>query len=196
MSRPTRNAKKSIGQRSPAPRRQRRRTLSLRSLPNVTARITTTYLANLADAAAVCLDYHRHPQTTTLTVLGASEPDYGLTSFPVTPAMSQTWNDFQYAVEHGAYGIALLLLKETHGLVAVERSRKGTGFDFWMGTNTDPLFQDKAFLEVSGILSGDRSRVSNRRNEKFIQVGQTSYPSKGFIVIVEFGNPIAEITQR
>jgi hypothetical protein len=50
-------------------------------------------------------------------------------------------------------------------LFSIERSRKGTGFEYWLGTSeTDEElpFKNKVRLEVSGIRSGDSSRVKAR----------------------------------
>jgi hypothetical protein len=48
---------------------------------------------------------------------------------------------------------AILLMRALTGYTVIERSRKGTGFDWWLGTE-DNLFQGKVRLEVSGILRG------------------------------------------
>ena len=52
-----------------------------------------------------------------------------------------------------------------------ERSRKGTGFDYWLAPKgaEKPLFQDKARLEISGVRNGDDGVVSARAAKKMKQ---------------------------
>lgn len=63
------------------------------------------------------------------------------------------WNDEEFTTEQAAYGIAFLIIRELTDLTVIERSRKGTGFDYWLGTTTDEgqPFKNKVRLEVSGI---------------------------------------------
>ena len=71
----------------------------------------------------------------------------------------------EFTTEQAAYGTAFLIIRELTDLTVIERSRKGTGFDYWLGTfDTDEgqLFQNKVRLEVSGIRKGDSSRVKAR----------------------------------
>src|ERR1035438_522994 len=48
-------------------------------------------------------------------------------------------------------------------MVVVLRSRKGTGFDYWLGKGGDAAFAAKARLEVSGILDGGEYEEALRR---------------------------------
>ena len=41
----------------------------------------------------------------------------------------------------------------------VQRSYKGTGFDYWLGLKKDPLFQNAARLEVWRLSGSDRVRI-------------------------------------
>ena len=80
----------------------------------------------------------------------------------------------------------------------VERSRKGTGIDYWLGDDVEqPYFQSKARLEVSGIGSGNAATIRRRVKEKRDQ----TRPSDGthqpaHIVVVEFSGPIAHVETR
>src|SRR5262249_28078411 len=71
-----------------------------------------------------------------------------LWSVDVTEAMRRFWNDPDETAEQGAYALALLLLRSLARLTVLERSRKGTGFDWWLASQ-DNLFQAAARLEVS-----------------------------------------------
>ena len=97
-----------------------------------------------------------------MVVTGAlSSPPLPLTWPATTDQARNCYNDRQFAAELGAYGIAVLLVERLTDLTVVERSRKGTGFDYWLGPKgrAQPLFQDKQKLEVSGILAGDEGDV-------------------------------------
>ena len=100
------------------------------------------------------------------------------------------------ATEWGATGIAVLLAKEETGHAVVSRSPKGTGFDYWIGEESD-VFQGKARLEVSGILHGDNQVINSRIKEKKRQISRSDssgYP--GYVVVVEFGQPAAYFQEK
>ena len=127
--------------------------------------ITPSFGAALAEACAVCLEEQKHPQGVEITVDGDFNAKFKLFWQPVTEQMLRCWNDEEFTTEQAAYGIAFLIIRELTDLTVIERSRKGTGFDYWLGTfDTDEgqLFQNKVRLEVSGIRKGDSSRVKAR----------------------------------
>lgn len=78
----------------------------------------------------------------------------------------------QEATQYGAYALALLLMRALTGYTVIERARKGTGFDWWLG-NDDNLFQRKARLEVSGILHGTKRRLNARVRARLRQTRQS-----------------------
>ena len=72
----------------------------------------------------------------------------------------------------------------------MRRSRKGTGFDYWLGLKGDRLFQHSARLEVSGIRQGSDEAVQKRVNQKVAQTKRSdNLKLAAFIVVVEFGIP-------
>src|ERR1700680_191776 len=78
----------------------------------------------------------------------------------------------------------------------VERSRKGTGFAWWLGTE-DNLFQGKARLEVSGILRGTTRRINSRIKARIGQTRQSdNLALTAYVVVVGFGTPLAKVVQR
>jgi hypothetical protein len=101
------------------------------------------------------------------------------------------WADEPFATEQGAYGIAALLITRLTSLTVVERSVKGTGFDFWLGSKDRPglLFQKRARLEVSGIRKGSVSAVAARMSAKLKQVSRCCSPLPAYVAVVEFGEP-------
>lgn len=128
-----------------------------------------------------------------LKIVGSYTSAYQVHWAAVHEQAKRCWNDLQEAVEHGAYGIAFLLIRELTDFTVIERARKGPGFDYWLG-HDDGLFQRKARLEVSGIQNGSESEVNYRAKEKMKQ----TKPSDGqglpaYIVVVEFNQPVSRV---
>jgi hypothetical protein len=126
-----------------------------------------------------------------------------LTWTTITDQALRTWNDLQEATEYGATAIAVLLAKKEIGYAVIERSMKGTGIDYWMGDESDgPPFQSKARLEISGILkvqgndSAVRRAVTARVRQKLRQTGPSSNPLPAYVIVVEFGMPLAEVQKK
>jgi hypothetical protein len=84
------------------------------------------------------------------------------------------------------------------GKVVVERYKKGTGFDYWLGdTDDDSLpFANSARLEVSGILTGTMSQIASRIRQKKEQITPTDHLALGFVAVIEFGTPIAHVESK
>ena len=105
----------------------------------------------LAEAGGVCLESQGHAVGVVLSVRGYSDNVYPLNWPPITEQSQRSWNDPEVATEHGAVGVAVLLILKETGYTVIESSRKGTGFDYWLGDETDALpMNSKARLEVSG----------------------------------------------
>jgi hypothetical protein len=108
-----------------------------------------------------------------------------------------TWNDPDEATEQGAAACALVLIKGLAHYEVVERSRKGTGFDYWLGDEDEYPFQKKARLEVSGIAEGSEAQLQQRVNQKVRQTRRSdSTLLPAFVAVLEFRNPKAVITRR
>jgi hypothetical protein len=171
--------------------------LDLRDLSRSRPGLSSARGAGFAEAAAVCLEFNSHAPGVTMRVDGDVVASCSLNWTPAVDMTRQTWGDLQEATEHGSYGIAALLLEVLTGLIVVERSAKGPGFDYWLGRANDPgtLFQDRVRLEVSGILSGAEaipSRVAVKRRQ--ILRGSPALPA--YIVIVEFGTPLSRVVNH
>jgi hypothetical protein len=119
---------------------------------------------------------------------------------PPSEQAKRCWADLEEATEYGAYGIAIVLVHELTQLTVVERSRKKTGFDYWLGDRDDPapLFQDKTRLEVSGILRGENTVVLAREKLKIAQVKRYESTETrrlpAIVIVVEFGTPRSRFT--
>jgi hypothetical protein len=160
--------------------------------------ITPAWGESLAQAASVSLESQGHSAPTDCAVDGSISALLAL-SWPTTSEqMRRTWNDLDEAVEHGAYGMAALLVAAHTDLEVVERSRKGTGFDYWLGPKGDDsaLFQKTARLEVSGIGRGNESAVRARVKTKMEQTTVSDGVLPAYVVVVEFGSPRARVIQK
>jgi len=160
--------------------------------------ITPAFGESLAEAAGVCLEDQNHSSPIPMQVSGALAADAVLEWEPISAQARQCWNDDDEATEHGAYGIAVLLVPQVSGLQVVERSKKGTGFDYWLGSATeeDSLFQNRARLEVSGIRNDTNSRVAQRVRKKLKQTERSDGHLPALVVVVEFSQPQSQIAKR
>ena len=133
--------------------------LHLQTLGSDVGSLTSIYGAFLAESAAVCFEDRTHRSGVSLRVRGLADTVFSIHWASVTEIHRRCYNDLQDATEDGAYGIAILMMRELTGKRVVERSKKGTGFDYWIGESDDDdlIFTNKARLEVSGIL--DRKSV-------------------------------------
>jgi hypothetical protein len=111
--------------------------------------------------------------------------------------MHGTYADLQEATSFGACGVAIVVALEVTGLTVLQQARKGGGFDYWLGSRPEDLFQNASRLEVSGILEGDEPRIRSRINSKKKQTERsdgTGLPA--FACVVEFSRPEAHLVKR
>lgn len=161
--------------------------------------LTGAFGTSLVEACSVCLEDRGHPSPVSLKVSGNFENCFRLYWPYIDDQARRCWNDHEVTTEHGAYGIAILLLKELEGFTVIERSAKGGGFDYWLGHDaeaSDLPFQNAARLEVSGIRRGSQRQVQARLRKKVQQIKTSDgfYPS--YVVIVEFGTPSSQVIKR
>lgn len=148
----------------------------------------------MAECASVCLNNQGHGDEVSLFVNGAYKVTYSVQRLAVTGQLQSTHGDLQDATEWGACGFAILMMRDLTPYTVVERAWKGGGFDYWLGDKDDPLFQKRARLEVSGILTGDASAIRTRIKQKLSQSDasdNTNTPA--YAVVVEFSQPTARI---
>jgi hypothetical protein len=172
--------------------------LDLSELQSGMPALTPAMGAVLKEAAAVCLSDNGHPIPVPLHQKRSSG-SLLLQWPPATDAMKRTYNDMQRTTELGACGIAILVVRKESGLTVVEQSRKGTGFDYWLGPDDDESlpFAKKARLEVSGILKGSNSQFNYRVKQKLEQTkASDSSRLEAYAVVVEFGRPVVEVGKR
>jgi hypothetical protein len=177
--------------------------MTSRSLPTIDVNqlsqglpaITPALGSTLVEAIAICLSEQNHPTGSMFLIEGNFETAVELQYPAITAQMRRCWNDDEYATEQAAYGIAILLLQHLTGLTVIERSRRGTGFDYWLGTAQANLpFQRMMRLEVSGIRAGSRRLINARVKLKQAQVKRFAHPLPATIVVVEFSTPCSHIS--
>lgn len=172
--------------------------LKLTDLRSGAPGITPAFGEGLAEAASVCLEDREHSSPTPMQISGEIRGRAILEWEATSAQIRRCWNDDEEATEHGAYGIATLLVAWVSDLQVVERSKKGTGFDYWLGssTETESLFQNRARLEVSGIRSGTEATVAGRVRKKLKQTERSDADLSAVVVVVEFGEPQSRVAKR
>ena len=160
--------------------------------------ITSAFGEGLAEAASVCLEARKHSSPTSMQISGEIGGHAILKWQTASDQIRRCWNDDEEATEHGAYGIATLLVPRIWDLQVVERSKKGTGFDYWLGSSTESesLFQNKARLEVSGIRTGTEAMVANRVRKKLKQTERSDANLSAVVIVVEFSEPQSRVAKR
>jgi hypothetical protein len=159
---------------------------------------STIFGSFCSQAASVCLENQGHSLDSVLQIDGTLlKCKFTLTREVVDDTARRFNSDLQRATEFGAYGLSALAITQLTNLTVIEVSKKGTGFDFWLGEkNNDQLFQRKARLEVSGILSGEKGELKTRTKQKLEQISPTDHILPGFVSIVEFGSPQMRVVQK
>ncbi|MEP0006119.1 MAG: hypothetical protein ABJ387_02575 [Balneola sp.] len=152
--------------------------------------LTSAAGLNFAHAASVCLESCGHPLVIQMIDEGHFKTIFNISRYAVSDQMKRTHNDVTVATEEGAYGVAFIAASKEMDVKAIEKSRKKTGIDYWLGTEDNFLFQNKVRLEVSGIRNGTDQELLSRYNTKMTQSERSDYTKlPALVVIVEFGKP-------
>jgi hypothetical protein len=161
------------------------------------AGLTATAGRFLAEAAAVCLEHCGHREQVELAVVGWKQHTYQMYRSSVDAQMMRTHGDMQESTEHGACAVAILVMKKLTGFEVIERSVKGTGFDYWVGKNESFPFRCKTRLEVSGILRGALGEVEQRISRKCRQTERSDEMKlDALVIVVEFSQPLVRVAKR
>jgi hypothetical protein len=176
-------------------------TLNISELNNGLPTITPSYGQELAEAAAFCLQENSHKSEecvlNCIKTLKNDAEDFKLVWDELDPRVKSTYGDLDEATERGAMGLATLLSIKLIKCTTVERSMKGTGFDYWLGDKDGNMFQKKARLEISGIFRGDESQFKARINKKFKQTNISDNSGFDcFVSVIEFGKPKASFLSK
>jgi hypothetical protein len=152
----------------------------------------------MGSCAAVCLEKNAHTSGVLMPIEGDYSSKFSLTWSELSEKHHSTCADIQEATEFGAYGVAILMVRETTGKTVVQRAAKGPGFDFWVGDEEDDElpFQGLTRLEVSGILEGDSASIRARVNQKKKQVIPSDGRGPAIIAVVDFGCPLTRMESK
>lgn len=150
----------------------------------------------MAEAASVCLDERGHRSPVDLQVDGDTSAVFGVHFLEVTRQMRNAHHDDDEATEYGACAIAALVLRDLMGLTVLRRSKKGTGFDYWLAPETSPLFRNASRLEVSGIRRGGEKEIRTRVRTKERQIAKSETSLPVYIAVVEFSAPRIRVVLR
>ena len=168
--------------------------LQLSEIKKGTPGITPVEGANLFENSIVALHRGNHPSPVTLQMEGLRNEPFSLVwEDAFNERLERTYADEQSVTERAAISISVLMALKLTNYTVIERSRKGTGFDYMLGESEDPFFMPKARLEISGIMSTTKTNTLKKRfNQKVSQTDKsddTRLPA--FISIVEFSTPKA-----
>jgi|CXWL01.1.fsa_nt_gi hypothetical protein len=160
--------------------------------------ITPSWGGFLSEASATCLVSQNHGVGVEMNILGSQKAQFKI--FWNNQVQSQafaSWNDEQELTEYGACGIAIMLVLELTGYTVIQRAKKGTGVDYWLGyKESNTPFENSARLEVSGILKGGEKEVKGRVKKKIKQTEPSDGLLPAFVVVVEFSKPLSHLVQK
>ena len=148
-------------------------------------------------AAVVRLESKDHQPGITLKVRGENARDYILSWTTVSDQTRRLLDSADTTTEHGAIGVAFAVIHRETGYVVFSAHGKsgGGGFDYWLADGTTS--QIKARLEVTGIGEGTDADIRARRDQKLEQIERSdSWGFSGYIVVVEFRTPLAEVETK
>lgn len=151
----------------------------------------------LLQACAVCLENQSHRSGAQMVLLN-SRGNKSITLYwnaIVDDRVRRNWSDLQEATEYAATGVAIKLAQTESNSSCIERSSKGTGFDYWLGDENDlGIFERKQRLEISGILQETTSNtVASRMKSKEKQTEVSDGMAiDAHICVVEFSTPKGE----
>lgn len=164
---------------------------------NDVPKMSRAWCIALAECASVCLHLNDHRTETSLTLQGDFNKILPICPIALEDSAIRTHNDLQVTAELGAYGVAFLIVEHLTSFTVIERSRKKTGFDYWLGQKEDALMQRKARLEVSGIHDQPTKEFTRRIKLKLHQTKVSDTMGlPAYIIVVEFKSPKAHFELR
>lgn len=160
--------------------------------------ISSVAATQLYEAFEVCMHESGHQETVTLKMAGLTDEDITICwEDHVDEQIARTYADMAYTTEHGAVCLSVMLTTALTPHTIIERSRKGTGIDYWLGDKDSLLFQKKARLEISGILKGDDALMKSRHHAKTRQADKSDgHNIPAYISVIEFSRPKALFTKK
>lgn len=156
--------------------------------------LTREVASSNAQAACVCLQrHHESPRSVRISTGEDSEiRTYRVIWLLPDARARRSWANPDDATETGAYAVALASLEARHGLVALARTGRYSGSDWWIGESGSHVDGDGELnleaairLEVSGIdLLRDESQLRSRVAAKLRQATRPSGTAAKAVVVV------------
>ena len=176
-------------------------TLNLEELHGIKETFTTSYCGLLEEATILRLEEQGHQSGVAMEVDGSYSRTFRVIwGYTTNDGMRRCYQDEEQTTEWAACGIALLLIQKLTDYAPISRSKRGTGFDYWLGPHQnidDNIFQNKARLEASGIRKGSDSQIDRRLREKIDQPKPSDSTGLSvYAIVVEFSRPTSRIAQR
>ena len=170
-------------------------TILLSNIKQGTPGISPIEGANLYENSIVALHKSGHSSPVTLQMEGMRKEPFSLEwEDCYNDQLQRTYADEQSVTERAAVAVSVLLALHITNYIVIERSRKGTGFDYMLGDSLDSLFIPKARLEISGIkFETDSNSLASRFQKKTTQTDKsddTRLPA--YVSVVEFSTPKAK----
>lgn len=146
------------------------------------------------EAALVCFD-NQHKANLSIKIDGDIKNEINFKSESITQRIKDNWKDLVEATEYGATGIAIWTIIKFTDYKVVQRSPRKTGFDYYLDNKDSAYpFQNRAKLEVSGILKGSKAQLEQRLREKIKQIKRFETKTLPYyVVVVKFDEPIVKI---
>jgi hypothetical protein len=161
--------------------------------------ITPILASSCYEACMVCLHWNNHIDGVILELYGDNQATMVLRwDDYFDDQTNRAWKDQEYTTEHGAICISAMLVKKFTDYTIIERSRKYTGFDYWLGKEDEIPFKNSARLEISGIFKETEQNTIYKRfgikKKQTNQSDETRLPA--YISIIEFGKPKAIFAKK
>jgi len=165
-----------------------------KGLPTISSKNGT----QLAEMALFCLSKNKHNSGVSSEKVEGNCQECNIKwNFQLDPRTEGSYKDIDEVTEYGATAIAILYAIKLTGQNTVERSAKGNGFDYWVGTHEswdDSPFLHTTRLEISGIFHGTPSKVKERYKVKQKQITKSDYLlSPKIVFIFEFSKPLSAV---
>lgn len=172
--------------------------LDINKLKNGLPGITKAIGETMIEACNVCYSSQNIINSAIVSVSGEFTEKYEIELFKnITQQLINSYQDEEVTTEQGALCIGIALIIENTNYTIIQRSMKGTRFDYWLGkkkSNTLPFSQADARLEISGIRRGADKDVHNRVQNKVNRLkNSTAQNLPCYIVVVEFSSSVSKV---
>ena len=153
------------------------------------------------EACMICFESQHHSSGVELRLAGSFVGSFQiLWNEETTDQMGRAWYDEREATEFAASGVAFLLIMELTQYTVLQRSRQGTGYDYWLAEKAEVdryPFRYAARLEVSGIRRAEKeSMIKTRVQQKLDQIKPADISLQTYIIVVEFSRPLAYVVEK